>query len=90
MSTCQHEWHAIVENRVLRKVCGHDRDEVRGEWRRSYGEELYEVYSLPNIISGDQIKKNEMGGACSAYGGVERGVDSFGGEIQRKEPSRKI
>jgi len=27
-------------------------------------------------IYGNQIKKNEMGGACSAYGGYE----SFGGE----------
>ena len=23
----------------------------------------------PNIFSGDQIEKNEMGGACSTYGG---------------------
>jgi hypothetical protein len=24
--------------------------------------------------SGDKIEKNEMGGACSAFGGVDRGV----------------
>jgi hypothetical protein len=28
---------------------------------------------------GDKIKKNEMGGACSMYGGVERCVTGFGG-----------
>jgi len=29
---------------------------------------------------GDKIEKNEMGGACSAYGGEERRVQGFGGE----------
>jgi len=28
----------------------------------------------------DKIEKNEMGGACSAYGGGERHVQGFGGE----------
>jgi len=26
---------------------------------------------------GDKIEKNEMGGACSAYGGEERGATGF-------------
>jgi hypothetical protein len=26
--------------------------------------ESHDLYSSPNIIQGDQIKKNEMGGAC--------------------------
>ena len=30
--------------------------------------------------SGDKIEKNEMGGACSAYGGEERRIQGFGGE----------
>ena len=30
--------------------------------------------------SGDQIEKNEMGGACSTYGGEERRIQYFGGE----------
>ena len=28
---------------------------------------------------GDQIKKNEMGGACSTYGEEERCIQGFGG-----------
>jgi len=28
-----------------------------------------------------KIKKNEMGGACSAYRGEERHIQGFGGEI---------
>ena len=32
------------------------------------------------IFSGDKIEKNEMSGACSAYGGEERRIQGFGGE----------
>jgi hypothetical protein len=32
------------------------------------------------VVSGDNIEKNEMEGACSAYGGEERRVQDFGGE----------
>ena len=35
--------------------------------------------------SGDQIEKNEMGGACCTHGGEERCIRSFGGETWRKE-----
>jgi hypothetical protein len=35
------------------------------------------------IYFGDQIKKNEMSGACSTYGGEERHIQGFGGEINR-------
>jgi len=42
----------------------------------------------PNC-SGDQIEKNEMGGACSAYGGEERCVQDFGGETRGKENTWK-
>jgi len=39
----------VFENRVLRKVLVSKRDEVTGEWRRLHNE-LYDVYSSPNII----------------------------------------
>jgi len=32
------------------------------------------------ICSGDQIEKNEMGGACGTYAGEERRIQGFGGE----------
>ena len=37
------------------------------------------MYCSPSIVSGDKIEKNEMGGACSAYGGDERRRQGFGG-----------
>ena len=40
----------VFENRVLRRVFGPKRDEVTGEWRKLYNEELRDLYSLPNIV----------------------------------------
>jgi hypothetical protein len=35
---------------VLRRIFGPKRDEETGDWRRIHNEELYSVYSSPNII----------------------------------------
>jgi hypothetical protein len=37
----------------------------------------------------DQIKKNKMGGVYGMYGGHKRCIHGFGGEIRRKEITRK-
>ena len=46
---------------------------ITREWRKLHNEELNDLYSLPNNAGG-KIEKNEMGGACGAYGGGERCV----------------
>jgi len=58
---------------VLRRIFGPKRDEVTGEWRKLHNEKLNDFYSYP-ILFGDQIRKNEMGGACSAHGKEERRI----------------
>jgi hypothetical protein len=40
----------VFANRVLRRVFGHKMDEVTGDWRRLYIEEINELYSSPNFI----------------------------------------
>jgi hypothetical protein len=33
----------VFENRVLRKVYGHKREEVTGDWRKLHNEELHDL-----------------------------------------------
>jgi len=35
---------------------------------------------LTKYYPGDQIEKNEVGGACNTFGEEERGIQGFGGE----------
>jgi hypothetical protein len=41
----------VLENSVLRRISGPDKDEVAGGWRKLHNEVLYDLYSLPSIIS---------------------------------------
>jgi hypothetical protein len=38
------------KNRVQRRIFGPKREEVAGGWRRLHKEELYDLYTSPNII----------------------------------------
>jgi hypothetical protein len=40
----------VLENRVLRIICGPKRDDVTGEWRKLHNEEFHNLYSSPDII----------------------------------------
>jgi hypothetical protein len=40
----------VSENRVLRRIFGPRRDEVRGGWRKLHNEELQNLYSSVSII----------------------------------------
>ena len=73
------EYHSMSGRRVLRRIFGPTRDMVTGEWRKLHNEVLNDLYSSP-YNSGDHIKKNEMGGACSTYGREERRTQDFGRE----------
>jgi hypothetical protein len=52
----------VFENMVLRRIFGPRRDEVTGEWRKLYNEDLKRSVYFTQHFSGDKIEKNEMPG----------------------------
>jgi hypothetical protein len=70
----------VFGNRVLRRIFGSKGDEETVEWRKLNNEEIYNLYSSPDIIwqlKSSQVKANEVGGAS---------VQGFGGKAEGKRP----
>ena len=47
----------VLENRVLKRISGLNRDEVTGKRRRLHNEEFHNLYSSPNIRFGRADKE---------------------------------
>ena len=58
----------VFEKRVLRRVFCPKRDEVTGEWRKLYNEELRDLYSLPNIVRVVKSRRMRWAGHVSRRG----------------------
>jgi hypothetical protein len=58
----------VFKNNVVRRVLWGD---VKGKWLNYTMRSLMICTSHPACL-GDKIEKNEMGRACSVYGGEER------------------
>jgi hypothetical protein len=76
----------VFENRVLKRIFGPKRNEVKGEWRKLLNEERNDLYSSPNIFR--VIKSRRM----RWVGNVAHMVDRRGvyrvlvGTPERKRP----
>ena len=71
----------VFENRLLRRIFGPKRDEVRGEWRNYKMMSL--MISIPHSIL---FEKNEMGGECYTYGGRKGVYRVSVGKREEKSP----
>jgi hypothetical protein len=58
----------VLENRVLRRIFGPNRDEVTGGCRKFYSIELDNLYSLPNIIRMIKSRRMRWGGHVARMG----------------------
>ena len=45
----------VSENRVLRRIFGPKRDEVKGEWRKLHNE--FHLYSSPSIVQVIKLRR---------------------------------
>jgi hypothetical protein len=58
----------VIENKVLTKIFVPKNDEATGEWRRLHNEELYDLYSSPNIIRVIKLKRMGWAGHVARLG----------------------
>jgi len=65
-------------------IFGPRRDEVTGEWRRLYNEELNDLYSSPNTVRVIKWRRMRWAGHVACMG-EEGGVEGLGGETGGKE-----
>jgi len=63
----------VFDNMVLRRLFGPRRDEVTGEWRRLYNEELNDLYSSPNNVRVIKSRRMSWAGHVACMG-EERGI----------------
>jgi len=63
----------VFENRVLRRINGPRRDEVKGEWRKLHNEELYDLYSSPKIVWVIKFSRMRWAGHVACMG-ERRGI----------------
>ena len=73
--------------RVLRRIFGPKRDEVKGEWRKLHNEELNTLYSSPNIVWVIKSRRMRWAGHVARMG-EGRGV--YGVLVGRPEGRRPL
>ena len=56
---------------MLRRIFGHKRDEVTGEWRKLY-KELKDLYFSPDIVLVIKSRRMRWAGHVARMGGEER------------------
>jgi hypothetical protein len=70
----------VFENRVLRRLFGPNRDEMKGEWRKLHNEESNDLYFSPIIVRVIKSRRMRWAGHVALMG-ERRGVQGFGGKI---------
>jgi hypothetical protein len=58
----------VFENRVLRRIFGHKRDEVTGEWSKLDNDELNDLYSSLNIVRVTKSRRMRWAGNVACMG----------------------
>jgi hypothetical protein len=76
----------VFENRVLRRIFGRKRDEMTGEWRKLYSEELHNLYSSPDIIRQNKSKRTRWAGHVARMKEERKGYNVLVGKPEGKRP----
>jgi hypothetical protein len=77
---------SVFENRVLRRIFGPKRDEVKGEWRKLHNEELHNLYSSPDIIRQAKSRRMRWAGHVARMGEERKVYKVLVGKPEEKRP----
>ena len=76
----------MFENRAQRTIFGRKRKDITGEWRRLYNEELYDLYSSPNIIRMIKARRMRWVGHVASMDERRGAYKVFVGKLEGKRP----
>jgi hypothetical protein len=76
----------VFEKRVVRRIFGHKRDEVTGEWRQLHIGELNNLYSSPDIIRQIKSRKMRWAGHVARMGEGRNAYRVLVGKPEGKQP----
>jgi hypothetical protein len=79
----------VLENRVLRRIFGPNREEVTGGWRKQHNEELQNLYSSPSIIRMIKPRRIRWAGHVASMGENSNGYRILVGKPEGKIPLGK-
>ena len=76
----------VLENRVLRRIFGPKRDEVAGDYRKLYNEELNDLHCSSNIIRLIKWRKMRWAGQVAGMGERRSGYRDLVGKPHGTRP----
>jgi hypothetical protein len=76
----------VFENRVLRRIFGPKRDEVTGDWRKLYNDELHNLYFSPNIIRMNKSSRMRWAGYVAQMREKRNAYRILAGKPEGKRP----
>jgi len=79
----------VFENMVFRRLFGHRREEVTGEWRRLHNEELNDLYSSPNIVRVTKSGRMRWAGHVARMGEEREVYRVLVGKPEGRRPLRR-
>ena len=79
----------VFENRVLMRIFGPMKDEVTWDWRRLHNEELYDLYSSPNVIWVIKSRRVRWAGHVTRMGERQIAYRVLVGRPEGKRPLRR-